>query len=41
VALNLDVFAPIRDDYAHLVKYQEADFAEHDAARRNPAKPAA
>jgi mannose-6-phosphate isomerase-like protein (cupin superfamily) len=41
VALNLDVFAPIRDDYAHLVKYQEADFAEHDAARRNLAKPAA
>lgn len=47
VALNLDVFAPIRDDYAHLVKYQQADFAEIDAARREvahqakPAKPAA
>jgi hypothetical protein len=44
VALNLDVFAPIRDDYAHLVKYQAADFAEIDAARRDPvkrAKPAA
>ena len=25
-ALNLDVFAPIRDDYRHLVEYQEADF---------------
>lgn len=25
-ALNPDVFAPIRDDYRHLVEYQEADF---------------
>ena len=25
-ALNLDVFAPIRDDYRHLVEYQESDF---------------
>lgn len=25
-ALNLDVFAPIRDDYRHLVEYQEGDF---------------
>ncbi len=25
-ALNLDVFAPIRDDYRHLVEYQETDF---------------
>ena len=27
VAKNLDVFAPIRDDYNHLVEYQAADFA--------------
>ena len=27
-ALNLDVFAPIREDYRHLVAYQDADFAE-------------
>ena len=26
VALNLDVFAPIRDDYKHLVEYQAAEF---------------
>lgn len=25
-ALNLDVFAPIREDYKHLVDYQEPDF---------------
>ena len=25
-ALNLDVFAPIRDDYRHLVEYQKTDF---------------
>ena len=25
-ALNLDVFAPIRDDYRHLVEYQKSDF---------------
>lgn len=24
--LNLDVFSPIREDYRHLVEYQEADF---------------
>ena len=34
VALNLDVFAPIRSDYAHLVKYQEAEFAEIDKAKK-------
>ena len=28
VALNLDVFAPIRDDYRHLAAYQAAEFAE-------------
>ncbi len=26
VALNLDVFAPVRDDYRHLTEYQESDF---------------
>tara|TARA_R110002020_G_scaffold136630_18_gene304827 strand:- start:7540 stop:7917 length:378 start_codon:yes stop_codon:yes gene_type:complete len=26
VALNLDVFAPAREDYLHLTEYQEADF---------------
>jgi quercetin dioxygenase-like cupin family protein len=26
VALNLDVFAPVREDYLHLTEYQEADF---------------
>ncbi len=31
VALNLDVFAPIRDDYRHLVKFQEAEFASTPA----------
>src|SRR5690606_38544785 len=25
-ALNLDVFAPVRDDYRHLTAYQEPDF---------------
>lgn len=25
-AINLDVFAPVRDDYRHLTDYQEADF---------------
>ncbi len=24
--MNLDVFSPIRDDYRHLVEYQQADF---------------
>lgn len=27
-ALNLDVFAPIREDYRHLVEYQAADFGD-------------
>jgi quercetin dioxygenase-like cupin family protein len=27
VALNLDIFAPIRDDYKHLVEYQVAEFS--------------
>ncbi len=26
--LNLDIFAPIRDDYRHLVEYQSAEFAD-------------
>lgn len=26
--LNLDVFSPIRDDYRHLVEYQQADFQD-------------
>jgi quercetin dioxygenase-like cupin family protein len=26
--LNLDVFSPIREDYRHLVEYQQADFEE-------------
>lgn len=26
VAINLDVFAPVRDDYRHLTEYQEDDF---------------
>ena len=25
---NLDVFSPIRDDYRHLVEYQQEDFGE-------------
>ena len=36
VALNLDVFAPIRDDYRHLVEYQKGEFADADA--KAPAK---
>lgn len=24
--MNLDIFSPIREDYRHLVKYQQADF---------------
>ena len=31
VALNLDVFAPLRDDYRHLVSYQDAEFATEPA----------
>ncbi len=26
VVLNLDVFSPIREDYRHLVEYQQTDF---------------
>ncbi|MDX3899324.1 MAG: cupin domain-containing protein [Sphingobium sp.] len=26
VALNLDIFAPIRDDYRHLIEYQRGEF---------------
>ena len=26
--LNLDVFSPIREDYKHLVEYQQADFED-------------
>ncbi len=26
--LNLDVFSPIREDYRHLVEYQQADFGD-------------
>jgi quercetin dioxygenase-like cupin family protein len=32
-ALNLDVFAPIRDDYKHLVEYQAGEFAGLAAAK--------
>lgn len=28
VAINLDVFAPVRGDYRHLTAYQEGDFEE-------------
>ncbi len=28
VAVNLDVFAPVREDYRHLTAYQEGDFAD-------------
>ena len=27
VAVNLDIFGPVREDYKHLTAYQEADFA--------------
>ncbi|WP_128294218.1 cupin domain-containing protein [Afifella aestuarii] len=30
VAVNLDVFAPVRDDYRHLTAYQEGDFDPAD-----------
>ena len=36
VVLNLDVFSPIREDYAHLVEYQAAEFA--GMANLQPAK---
>lgn len=29
VALNLDIFSPIRDDYKHLVEYQAHEFENH------------
>jgi quercetin dioxygenase-like cupin family protein len=29
-AINLDVFAPVRDDYRHLTEYQESDFSDPD-----------
>ena len=29
-ALNLDIFSPIREDYRHLVDYQEPDFNAPD-----------
>lgn len=29
-ALNLDIFAPIREDYRHLIEYQEPDFNTPD-----------
>ena len=28
LVMNLDVFSPIRDDYRHLVEYQQADFED-------------
>lgn len=31
VALNLDVFAPLRDDYRHLTRYQDAEFISRGA----------
>ena len=31
VALNLDIFSPIRPDYRHLVTYQDAEFAREFA----------
>ena len=30
--LNLDVFSPIRDDYRHLVEYQQDDFRDQRTA---------
>ena len=27
IAMNLDIFAPIRDDYKHLVEYQAEEFS--------------
>lgn len=32
VVFNLDLFSPIRDDYKHLVRYQDDEFAAIDAA---------
>ena len=31
VVLNLDVFAPLRDDYRHLVEYQRGEFEPEPA----------
>jgi quercetin dioxygenase-like cupin family protein len=31
IAVNLDVFSPIREDYEHLVRYQNAEFFGPDA----------
>jgi hypothetical protein len=28
IVLNLDVFAPLRDDYRHLVDYQRDEFED-------------
>ncbi len=28
LVMNLDIFSPIRDDYRHLVEYQQADFED-------------
>ena len=36
-ALNLDVFAPIREDYRHLTAYQEGDFADSAGAAQSSA----
>ncbi|MES2260258.1 MAG: cupin domain-containing protein [Pseudomonadota bacterium] len=33
VGLNLDVFAPLRDDYMHLVAYQAAEFYAPEQAQ--------
>lgn len=33
-AVNLDVFAPVRDDYRHLTQYQEADFGPGSGSGR-------
>ncbi len=32
VVLNLDVFAPLREDYRHLVEYQAAEFEPQPAS---------
>jgi mannose-6-phosphate isomerase-like protein (cupin superfamily) len=29
VALNLDIFAPMREDYKHLVEYQDPEFGQN------------
>ena len=33
-ALNLDIFAPVRKDYMHLVEYQREDFVEDSDPHR-------